>query len=186
MRNLLAPLFLIILFSACENQNSSQQVEQVDSLRYAFIAQENWVFHPVFDSLLFWQNQWMMQQNTWSTVLDSTQQQQLKFEFPNYFALGENISQLLIQHQTLKTIYEVEIANLSSMHSAIVNNATQDAEGKPIDKNYWENCIKKQSLHQDSLIKIIDAQLQSAHVWVEQTKLMYPLFQEKIKGGETK
>jgi hypothetical protein len=126
----------------------------------------------------------MMQQNTWSTVLDSSQQQQLKTEFPNYFALGEKMNLLIEQHQTLKTIYEVDVANLSSLHAAIENGASQDADGNPIDTQYWEESIARQSQHQDSVIKIIQAQIQSANSWVEQTKLMYPLFQNKIKGKE--
>ncbi len=184
MRKYIFPFLIVILFTACESKSSQKQIEQVDSLRFSFMAQENWIFHPVFDSLQFWHNQWMMQQNTWSTVLDSTQQKQLKLDFPNYFALGDKMKQLLTQHQTLKTIYEVDVANLSSLHSAITNGATQDAEGNPIDEVYWENCIQKQSQHQDSIVQIIQGQIQSANGWVEQTKLMYPLFQDKIKGKE--
>ena len=184
MRKYIFPFLLIILFAACQSKSSQKHIEQVDSLRFSFLAQENWVFHPVFDSLQFWHNQWMMQQNTWSTVLDSSQQQQLKTEFPNYFALGEKMNLLIEQHQTLKTIYEVDVANLSSLHAAIENGASQDADGNPIDTQYWEESISRQSMHQDSVIKIIQAQIQSANSWVEQTKLMYPLFQNKIKGKE--
>lgn len=184
MRNFLFPISLVMLLSACQTHNSQKQIQQVDSLRYSYIAQENWIFHPVFDSLQYWHNQWMMQQNTWNTVMDSTERAQLKNEFPMYFALGEKMNVLITQHQTLKTIYDVDLANLSSLQEAIKNGASQDIEGKPIDEQYWENAIRNQIEHQDSVNKITQAQIQSANIWVEQTKLMYPLFQNKIKDKE--
>lgn len=101
-----------------------------------------------------------------------------------YFALGEKMNVLISQHQTLKTIYDVDLANLSSLQEAIKNGASQDIEGKPIDEQYWENAIRNQIEHQDSVNKITQAQIQSANIWVEQTKLMYPLFQNKIKDKE--
>jgi hypothetical protein len=144
------------------------------------MAQEKWIFHPVFDSLQSWQGKWMLQQNTWRTILDSTNQSKLKSEFPYYFEMGNHIQSLLQQHQTLKTIYDVDLVNINNLKIALESGATEDGNGTIIQEQYWPMAIQSQMAHQDSLNMIINAQLQDGFHVLEQLKMMYPLFQQKI------
>ncbi len=175
----------IVLFGlGCSPSKPSHNQSSIDSLRFSLMAQEKWIFHPVFDSLQTWQGKWMLQQNTWNTILDSSAQNKLKREFPNYFEMGNHIDKLLKQHQTLKTIYDVDMVNINNLKTALESGATQDGNGTVIQDQYWPLAIQAQTAHQDSLNSIINVQLQDGFKVLEQLKMMYPLFQQKISTSK--
>ena len=184
MRKLFFLFILGLSLAACQSHRPEKQLQQIDSLRFSYMAQESWIFHPVFDSLQFWHSQWVMQQNTWKTVMDSAGIAELQNEFPVSFSLGSKMEQLLGQHQTLKTIYDVDMANMMSLKTAMENGASQDLNGNPLDENYWIKSVEIQTLHQDSVQKIAQSQIHNAYGWMEQVKMLYPLFQNKIKEKE--
>lgn len=64
------------------------------------------------------------------------------------------------------------------------NGASQDLNGNPLDENYWIKSVEIQTLHQDSVQKIAQSQIHNAYSWMEQVKMLYPLFQNKIKEKE--
>lgn len=171
---------IVLLVLGCSPSKSSHNQSSIDSLRFSLMAQEKWIFHPVFDSLQSWQGKWLLQQNTWKTILDSAEQNKLKNDFPNYFEMGSRIEELLQQHQTLKTIYDVDLVNISNLKTALESGATQDGNGTVIQEGYWPMAIQSQTAHQDSLNQIINVQLQDGFHVLEQLKMMYPLFQQKI------